>query len=73
MKKNNDQNQVVANSYTEGYAELTQIVRDIEMGETSVDELALKVERAKELVAYLRNKLQKTEEDVNQILKELGE
>ncbi len=73
MKKNNDLNQVVANSYSEGYAELTQIVRDIEMGETSVDELAIKVERAKELVGYLRNKLQKTEEDVNQILKELGE
>ncbi len=73
MKKNNDQNQVVANSYSEGYAELTKIVRDIEMGETSVDELAIKVERAKELVGYLRNKLQKTEEDVNQILKELGE
>ncbi len=73
MKKNTDQNEPIVNSYTEGYNELTQIVRDIELGETSVDELALKVERAKFLVAYLRSKLQKTEEDVNQILKALGE
>jgi exodeoxyribonuclease VII small subunit len=73
MKNKDDQNGAVAPSYTDGYNELTQIVREIEMGETSVDELALKVQRAKELVSFLKNKLTKTEEDVKQILQELGE
>lgn len=67
---NNDLNEL---SYTDANNELTQIVRDIEQGETTVDELSLKVQRAKELVSYLKMKLRKTEEDVNQILKELGE
>ena len=73
MKNKDDQSGAVAPSYTDGYNELTQIVREIEMGETSVDELALKVQRAKELVSFLKNKLTKTEEDVKQILQELGE
>jgi exodeoxyribonuclease VII small subunit len=58
-------------NYTEAFAELQQIVADIEDGEISVDELSEKVKRASELIAICKKKLTSTEEDVNKILKEL--
>ncbi len=57
--------------YTEAFDELKQIVADIEDGEISVDELSIKVKRASELIKLCKAKLTSTEEDVNQILKEL--
>lgn len=57
--------------YTEAVEELQQIVADIEDGEISVDELSVKVKRASELIKVCKTKLTSTEEDVNQILKEL--
>lgn len=57
--------------YTEAFEELQQIVADLEDGEISVDELALKVKRASELIKICKQKLVSTEEDVNLILKEL--
>ena len=57
--------------YTEAFDELQQIVADIEDGEISVDELSIKVKRASELIKICKTKLVSTEEDVNQILKEL--
>lgn len=59
--------------YTEAFEELQQIVSDIEEGEISVDELGVKVKRAAELIKLCKAKLVETEEDVNQILKELEE
>lgn len=59
--------------YTEAFEELQQIVADIEDGEISVDELSVKVKRASELIKVCKSKLTSTEEDVNQILKELEE
>lgn len=59
--------------YTEAFDELQQIVVDIEDGEISVDELSIKVKRASELIKVCKEKLTSTEEDVNQILKELEE
>ncbi len=58
-------------TYSDAFAELQQIVADIEDGEISVDELSEKVKRASELIAICKKKLTSTEEDVNQILKEL--
>ncbi|PHR33602.1 MAG: exodeoxyribonuclease VII small subunit [Fluviicola sp.] len=58
-------------TYSDAFAELQQIVADIEDGEISVDELSEKVKRASELIAVCKKKLTSTEEDVNQILKEL--
>ncbi|NVK65895.1 MAG: exodeoxyribonuclease VII small subunit [Flavobacteriales bacterium] len=58
-------------TYSDAFAELQQIVADIEDGEISVDELSEKVKRASELIAICKQKLTSTEEDVNQILKEL--
>ena len=57
--------------YTYAFDELKQIVSDIEDGEISVDELSIKVKRAAELIKLCKAKLTSTEEDVNQILKEL--
>jgi exodeoxyribonuclease VII small subunit len=57
--------------YTDAFDELKQIVSDIEDGEISVDELSIKVKRASELIKLCKAKLTSTEEDVNQILKEL--
>lgn len=58
-------------NYTEAFEELQQIVADIEYGEISVDELSLKVKRASELIKICKEKLSATEEDVQEILKEL--
>jgi exodeoxyribonuclease VII small subunit len=58
-------------SYTEAFEELQTIVANIEEGEISVDELSLKVKRAASLIKICKAKLTATEEDVNQILKEL--
>lgn len=59
--------------YTEAYEELQQIVSDIEDGEIGVDELSKKVKRAAELIKICKAKLTETENDVNQILKELAD
>ena len=58
-------------NYTKAFDELQQIVADIEDGEISVDELSEKVKRASALITICKSKLTSTEEDVNQILKEL--
>lgn len=60
-------------SYTDAFAELQQIVADIEDGEISVDELSTRVKRATELIKLCKEKLTSTEGDVQQILKELEE
>ncbi len=57
--------------YTEAFDELQQIVSDLEDGEISVDDLSIKIKRASELIKICKQKLVSTEEDVNQILKEL--
>jgi len=58
-------------SYTEAFEELQRIVQEIEEGGISVDELSIKVKRAAQLIQLCKSKLSRTEEDVNQILKEL--
>jgi exodeoxyribonuclease VII small subunit len=58
-------------TYSEAFEELQTIVREIEEGEISVDQLSEKVKRAAALIAICREKLSATEEDVSQILKDL--
>jgi len=58
-------------NYTVAFEELQGIVQEIEEGEISVDELSIKVKRAAQLIKVCKSKLTQTEEDVNQILKEL--
>ena len=59
--------------YTDAFDELQDIVREIEDGEISVDELSIKVKRAALLIKICKSKLTSTEEDVNEILKDLEE
>ena len=60
-------------NYSEAFKELQEIVKEIEQGEISVDELSQKVKRASQLIKICKTKLTSTEEDVNKILKELSD
>tara|TARA_R110000868_G_scaffold363678_1_gene626017 strand:+ start:19791 stop:19988 length:198 start_codon:yes stop_codon:yes gene_type:complete len=58
-------------NYTKAFAELQEIVTEIEQGEISVDVLSEKVKRATKLIKFCKLKLTTTAEDVDAILKEL--
>lgn len=58
-------------NYTDAFNELQKIVAEMESGEITVDELALKVKKATELIKICRKKLYSAEEDVNKILDDL--
>ena len=60
-------------SYTKAFTELENIVRELEKGEISVDELSAKIKRASVLIRICKDKLTSTEEDVDKILEELHE
>jgi exodeoxyribonuclease VII small subunit len=62
-----------APNYIEAFEELQHIVSEIENGSISVDELSEKVQRATELIRICKLKLTTTEENVNKILKDLGD
>jgi len=59
-------------TYEEVYEELVEIVNEIETGTISVDILGEKVKRAGELIKFCKEKLFKTEQEVNDVLKELN-
>lgn len=59
--------------YTDAFEELQTIVREIEEGEISIDDLSQKVKRAATLIKICKTKLSQTEEDVQAILRELDE
>lgn len=58
-------------SYESAAEELNTLVKQLENDEISVDELAIKLERAAELIKYCREKLRTTEKKVATILDEL--
>ncbi|MDR3266630.1 MAG: exodeoxyribonuclease VII small subunit [Tannerella sp.] len=57
--------------YTEAFEELKKIVAEIDRKDISVDDLSEKVKRAAQLIKICKTKLDSTEEDVNNIMKEL--
>ena len=57
--------------YQEAFEELQLIVREIEDGDISIDQLSEKVKRAALLISICRKKLNETEADVTQVLNEL--
>ena len=61
------------NSYADAIQELEAIVTKIEGEEVDVDELADNVKKALQLIKTCNLKLKNTEEEVNRILKEIGE
>lgn len=58
-------------SYREAMAEIEDILEKIENEELDVDELAEKVKRVSTLLMFCKDKLTKTNEQVEQILKEM--
>lgn len=59
-------------SYTEAKKELEQIVGAIESGQLDIDALTDKVKRASVLIAYCREKLTKTDKEVQKILEDIS-
>lgn len=58
-------------SYSEAMAEVEEILEKIENEELDVDDLAEKVKRVSVLLKICKDKLLKTNEQVEQILKEM--
>lgn len=58
-------------SYNEAMAEIEEILDKIENEELDVDELAEKVKRVSSLLKTCKDKLTQTNEQVEQILKEM--
>ncbi len=59
--------------YDEAYAELKTILDDLQQDAIGVDELADKVKRAAQLIAFCGARLRKAEGEVQKVLEELGE
>jgi len=58
-------------TYETAYAVLQQIATEIENESVSVDVLAEKVKRASELITFCQTKLRSTEQEVNNIIKQM--
>jgi exodeoxyribonuclease VII small subunit len=58
-------------TYEEAFEELQNIVKEIESGTISVDLLSEKVKRAGILIRFCKEKLFRTEQEVNEVLKEI--
>ena len=56
-------------TYESAYAELQEIVTALENETISVDELAIKVKRATQLVEFCQQKLRSTEAELDKIIK----
>ena len=59
-------------TYTAAFEELKEIVDQLENDSISVDELAEKMKRATELMKICKDKLTKTEEEINKTISELS-
>ncbi|MCB0773701.1 MAG: exodeoxyribonuclease VII small subunit [Flavobacteriales bacterium] len=59
-------------TYTKAYAELEQIMKDLQEDKISVDDLSKKVKRAVELITFCNDMLRSTEEEVSKLVKQLG-
>jgi len=58
-------------TYEEAYSELKKIASEIENESVSVDVLAENVKRASYLITYCQTKLRSTEQEVNNIIKQM--
>lgn len=58
-------------SFNQAVEELETILEKIESGDLDVDELSGKVKRASELIRLCKGKLKKTEEEIENIFKEM--
>lgn len=60
-------------TYAEAITELESIVSQIERDDIPVDELLEKVKRSSDLIAFCKEKLTKTENEVHTVLQDLHE
>lgn len=58
--------------YEQAVAELEQIVAQMESGELNLDELSTKLKRAQELIKMCKDRLTKTDEEIQRILADDG-
>lgn len=58
-------------TYQQAMDELDAIVSQIENDELSIDELSSKIKKASELITFCKNKLRKTDEEVEKILNDI--
>ena len=59
-------------TYSQAKKELETIVKSIESGELDVDLLTDKVKRASELIAFCKEKLTKTDNELQKILDQIS-
>ena len=59
--------------YEEAFAELQDIVRKMENDEYSIDEIAVQLKTAQRLIKFCKDKLTKTEAEIQKIQAERGE
>ncbi|MBP3567020.1 MAG: exodeoxyribonuclease VII small subunit [Paraprevotella sp.] len=55
-------------TYEQAMLRLEDIVRQVERGETSIDSLTELLKEAKQLIAYCKDKLYATEEEIKKVL-----
>lgn len=60
-------------TYAEALQELESIIRKLETGQLAVDELAEAVKRASALIRFCKSRLRDTQQEVNDVLKNLHE
>ncbi len=60
-------------NYKDAMEEMEDIVSKLEENKLDVDELSQKVKRVSELIAFCKDKLHHTEEEVEKILKTIEE
>ncbi|MCX6332844.1 MAG: exodeoxyribonuclease VII small subunit [Bacteroidia bacterium] len=58
-------------SFTVAVGEIEKILQKIESGDLDVDELSVEVKRASELIRQCQKKLRTTEEEINNIFRDL--
>lgn len=58
-------------TYREAITEVEEILASIENDELDVDELASKVKKVTQLLKFCKDKLYKTQEDVEKVLKDM--
>ncbi|MBO4504522.1 MAG: exodeoxyribonuclease VII small subunit [Bacteroidales bacterium] len=59
-------------TYTEAFEQLQQIVKQMENADISVDDLAENIKTATKLIKVCKDKLTKTEEEINKTISELA-
>lgn len=59
-------------TYTEAFEQLQQIVKQMENADISVDDLSEDIKTATKLIKICKDKLTKTEEEVNKTISELS-